>query len=81
MCITAVKAIALLIDGENDKIIVQYATMSDAIIIAWGSLGNTSECVRERQTEIFKRLSNFRNKLYKIGEQGYHPLTPTVRNQ
>lgn len=70
-----------LIDSENDKIIEQYAAMSDAIIIAWGSLGNTSERVRERQAEILKRLSNFRNKLYKIGEQGYHPLTPAVRNQ
>ena len=48
--------------------------------IAWGSLGNTSERVRERQADILERLSKFRNKLYKIGEQGYHPLTPAVRN-
>ena len=38
-----------LIDKETDTIIEQYAAMSDAIIIAWGSVGNTSQRVRERQ--------------------------------
>ena len=61
--------------------IEEYAVTSDAIIIAWGSLGNTSERVRERQADILERLSKFRNKLYKIGGQGYHPLTPAVRSQ
>lgn len=70
-----------LIAKECDEIIEQYAASSDAIIIAWGSLGNTSERVRERQADILERLSKFRNKLYKIGEHGYHPLTPAVRNQ
>lgn len=69
-----------LIDKECDEIIEQYSAMSDAIIIAWGSLGNTSERVRERQADILEILSKFSNKLYKIGEQGYHPLTPAVRN-
>lgn len=70
-----------LIAKECDEIIEQYAATSDAIIIAWGSLGNTSERVRERQADILERLSKFRNKLYQIGEQGYHPLTPAVRSQ
>lgn len=70
-----------LIAKDCDEVIEQYAAMSDAIIIAWGSLGNTSERVRERQSDILEMLSKFRNKLYKIGEQGYHPLTPTVRNE
>lgn len=69
-----------LIAEDCDETIEQYAAMSDAIIIAWGSIGNTSERVRERQADILERLSKFRNKLYKIGEQGYHPLTPAVRN-
>ncbi|MBQ6212640.1 MAG: DUF1643 domain-containing protein, partial [Ruminococcus sp.] len=69
-----------LIAKGCDEMIEEYAVTSDAIIIAWGSLGNTSERVRERQADILKRLSKFRNKLYKIGEQGYHPLTPVVRN-
>ena len=70
-----------LIAKDCDEIIEQYAAMSDAIIIAWGSLGNTSERVRERQADILERLSKFSNKLYKIGEQGYHPLTPAVRSK
>lgn len=70
-----------LIAKDCDEIIEQYAAMSDAIIIAWGSLGNTSERVRERQADVLERLEKYANKLYKIGEQGYHPLTPAVRNQ
>lgn len=69
-----------LIAKGCDEMIEEYAVTSDVIIIAWGSLGNTSERVRERQADILKRLSKFRNKLYKIGEQGYHPLTPDVRS-
>lgn len=68
-----------LIDKENDRIIEQYASMSDAIIIAWGSVGNNSQRVRERQDELLNRLSAYRNKLYKIGKEGFHPLTPVVR--
>ena len=69
-----------LIAKGCDEMIEEYAVTSDAIIIAWGSLGNTSERVRERQANILERLSKFRNKLYKIGKQGYHPLTPAVRS-
>lgn len=54
--------------------------MSDAIIIAWGSIGNNSQRVRERQAELLDVLKPYANKLYKIGEEGYHPLTPAVRN-
>lgn len=69
-----------LIDNETDSIIEQYAAMSDAIIIAWGSIGNNSQRVRERQAELLDVLKPYANKLYKIGEEGYHPLTPAVRN-
>lgn len=69
-----------LIARECDEIIEEYAVTSDAIIIAWGSVGNTSERVRERQTELLKKLSPYANKLYKIGEQGYHPLAPVIRS-
>ena len=70
-----------LIDSETDTIIEQYATMSNAIIIAWGSVGNNSQRVRDRQTELLEMLSKHENKLYQIGENGYHPLTPAVRNE
>ena len=70
-----------LIDSETDTIIEQYAAMSNAIIIAWGSVGNNSQRVRDRQTELLEMLSKHENKLYQIGENGYHPLTPAVRNE
>ncbi len=70
-----------LIDKECDEIIQQYASMSDAIIIAWGSVGKNSQRVRDRQSELLELLKNYANKLYKIGEEGFHPLTPAVRNE
>lgn len=69
-----------LLESDIDKIIEQYAAMSDAIIIAWGSIGNNSQRVRDRQSELLELLKNHANKLYKIGEKGFHPLTPAVRN-
>lgn len=69
-----------LIEHDADRIIEQYAAMSDAIIIAWGSIGRNTQRVRERQQEILNLLSVHKNKLYKIGKEGYHPLTPAVRN-
>ena len=69
-----------LLESDTDRIIEQYASMSDAIIIAWGCVGNNSQRVRERQSELLELLKNHANKLYKIGEEGFHPLTPAVRN-
>lgn len=70
-----------LIDSETDAIIEQYAAVSDAVIIAWGSIGKNSQRVRERQKNILELLEPYANKLYQIGEEGYHPLTPAVRNE
>ena len=53
--------------------------MSDAIIIAWGSVGRTFR-VQERQKELLKKIAKYSNKFYQIGEEGFHPLTPKVRN-
>lgn len=68
-----------LIDSENDKIIKQYSAMSDAIIIAWGSVGRSFR-VQERQKELLKKIEKYSNKFYQIGEESFHPLTPKVRN-
>lgn len=70
-----------LLDEETDQVIEQYAAMSDAVIIAWGSAGNTSQRVRERKEELLAHLKPFENKLYQIGEHGYHPLTPAIRSR
>ena len=68
-----------LLHEENDVIIQQYAQMSDAVIIAWGTAGNTSQRVRDRKDELLEVLEPYANKLYQIGEKGYHPLTPAIR--
>ena len=68
-----------LLHEENDTIIQQYAQMSDAVIIAWGTAGNTSQRVRDRKDELLEILEPYANKLYQIGEKGYHPLTPAIR--
>lgn len=70
-----------LIHDETDKIIEQYASMSDIIIIAWGSVGKNTQRVRERQKEVLERISVHKDKFYKIGTEGYHPLYPSVRDE
>ena len=70
-----------LLHPETDTVIEQYAAMSDAVIIAWGSVGRNSQRVRERQEELLEMLQQFENKLYQIGTEGYHPLTPAVRSE
>ena len=70
-----------LIHSDTDKIIEQYAAMSDSIIIAWGSIGRNTQRVCERQKDLLTRLSVHINKMYKIGIEGFHPLAPSVRNE
>ena len=69
-----------LIAKECDEIIAEYAVTSDAIIIAWGSVGHNSERVRERQAQVLDCISQHRNKMYQLGAEGYHPLAPAVRS-
>ena len=74
-----------LLDSENDEIILKSAEKSDKIIIAWGSVGNNSQRVRNRQKDILEMLANYNDKICIItdGEtsKGYHPLTPKVREE
>lgn len=70
-----------LLDSNNDSIIAKYAEQSDAVIIAWGSVGSNSQRVRDRQAELLEVLQPFADKLYKIGDSGYHPLTPSIRTK
>ncbi|MBR2913208.1 MAG: DUF1643 domain-containing protein [Oscillospiraceae bacterium] len=70
-----------LLDEENDAVIGKYADESDVIIIAWGSIGNHSQRIRDRQSELLTKLTDYTDKLYQIGEKRYHPLTPIVRSE
>ena len=72
-----------LLDSDNDEIILKSAEKSDKNIIAWGSAGNNSQRVKERQKSILEMLISYNDKICIItdGEtgKGYHPLTPKVR--
>lgn len=74
-----------LLDSENDEIILKSAEKSDKIIIAWGSIGNNSQRVKNRQKKILEMLANYNNKICIITdgetEKGYHPLTPKIREK
>ncbi len=56
-----------LIDNEADEIIQQYAAMSDAIIIAWGTIGKNTLRVRKRQKYLLEMIKQHANKMYQIG--------------
>ena len=69
-----------LLHPENDKTIAESAKKSDKIILAWGSIGNHNQRIKDRQKAVLELLKPFSDKLYQIGENGYHPLTPIIRN-
>lgn len=69
-----------LIAKDCDEIIQQYASMSDAIIIAWGTVGKNTQRVRERQKYVLNLMKPYANKMYQIGKNACHPLTPSVRS-
>ena len=70
-----------LIDDEADDVIEQYSAMSDAIIIAWGTIGKNTLRVRERQKYLLELIKRHANKMYQIGKNACHPLTPAVRRE
>ena len=70
-----------LIDNEADDVIEQYAAMSDAIIIAWGTIGKNTLRVRERQKYLLELIKQHAGKMYQIGRNACHPLTPAVRRE
>ncbi|WP_370742613.1 DUF1643 domain-containing protein [Ruminococcus callidus] len=70
-----------LIADEADEIIQQYAAMSDAIIIAWGTIGKNTLRVRERQKYLLELIKQHAGKMYQIGRNACHPLTPAVRRE
>ena len=72
-----------LIGDENDEYIKKSAARADCIVIAWGSIGNSSTKIKNRQKEIFAILKGQEEKIHEIADQigrrGFHPLSPSVR--
>lgn len=74
-----------LLHEENDKYIIKSAESAQAVVIAWGTIGENNRRVRKRQYEILKALEPYAHKLMCIcdhrGHKVIHPLTPSVRNE
>ena len=70
-----------LIHDDSDAVSEQYAAMSDAIIIAWGTIGKNTLRVRERQKYLMDLIKQHSSKMYQIGKNACHPLTPAVRRE
>ena len=70
-----------LIDDDSDAVLEQYAVMSDAIIIAWGTIGKNTLRVRERQKYLLGLIKQHAGKMYQIWKNACHPLTPAVRRE
>ena len=61
--------------------ILESAEKADKIIIGWGTVGKHNQRIRERENTVLEMLKPYKDKLFQIGENGCHPLTPTVRNE
>jgi len=69
-----------LLDPDTDSIILKSAETADTIIIGWGTVGLHNMRIRERQKVVLDMLKPFSDKICQIGENGCHPLTPSIRN-
>lgn len=71
-------------EKENENQIVMSAEKVDTIIIAWGSVGDNSKSIQERQSAILNMLRQHEDKLFMIGDYrgnvGLHPLAPQIRS-
>ncbi|MGN0606627.1 MAG: DUF1643 domain-containing protein [Oscillospiraceae bacterium] len=70
-----------LLHPDNDTMILESAEKADKIIIGWGTVGKHNQRIRERENTVLEMLKPYKDKLFQIGENGCHPLTPTVRNE
>ncbi|WP_105618626.1 DUF1643 domain-containing protein [Vallitalea okinawensis] len=74
-----------LVHKDNDIHIEKSFARSDAIIIAWGSVGENSKKIKDRQKQIYKMLGQHKEKVFvisdSIGRTGFHPLAPQVRHE
>ena len=71
-----------MLHPENDIYIEKSALKCDSLIIAWGSFGDGSKKMMQRQEELLEKLKPFRDKTFYIsdeyGVKMYHPLSPKV---
>lgn len=70
---------------ENDAYIMKAVEEASKVILAWGRAEDTNKRVEDRASEVIKKLSKYKDKLFVIsdgaGRYGMHPLTPALRNR
>lgn len=72
---------------ENFDTIVKASNQANvkAVILAWGSIGNTNQAAKKLQDELIKLLDDKKDIMYYIddgrGKKGLHPLTPSIRSR
>ncbi|WP_145094723.1 DUF1643 domain-containing protein [Sporomusa sp. KB1] len=64
------------VEQENLEQILASAARVDAIIIAWGKVGDTSKAVQKRQEYFLEKLGEFADKMQMIS---FHPLFLRMR--
>ena len=74
---------SMVLSDKNLEYILQSATTSDKVIIAWGKIGESNRKIRAVQSKLLESLEPFQDKLHMIeshlGETGFHPLAPQIR--
>lgn len=68
-----------LVGDETDEFISKSVEKADLVVIAWGKGADNSKRITERQEQLKQLLEPFKEKLHQIGEIGFHPLCPQVR--
>lgn len=71
-----------LVREENDGYILRACTKTDTVILAWGSVEETSPKIADRIQELMTKLEPFKDKMYIICDSqttaARHPLAPSV---
>lgn len=73
--------------GQYCNIITKASNQPNikAIIVAWGSIGNTNQAAKKLQDELLDLLGDKRDMMYYIDDvrrkKGLHPLTPSIRSR
>jgi len=67
---------------DNDKNILKAVAESDVTILAWGTVADNNNRVKQRVLDLMKKLKDHKDKLFVVGyggKYGLHPLSPQLR--
>lgn len=68
---------------KNITQILNSASKSNCIILAWGKSGETNKYIAEREKQVLSAIQPYTDKMFvisnKYGESGLHPLSPSIR--